>query len=72
MITDITGIERRILSEVAYDSMMLFIGHSPDIKKIADRLCSGNMSEAWGDVIEKGIIELQKICQMDEDMEKRP
>lgn len=68
MITQITGQDRRILSDVAYDSMMLFIGHSPDIKRIADRLCCGNMSQAWGDIIEKGILELIKICEMDEEV----
>ena len=37
MITQITGEDRKILSEVAADSMIQFIGHSPDIKRIADR-----------------------------------
>ena len=46
--------------------MIQFIGHSPDIKRIADRLCYGDLSQAWGDIIEKGILELIKICEMDE------
>lgn len=66
MITQITGEDRKILSEVAADSMIQFIGHSPDIKRIADRLCYGDLSQAWGDIIEKGILELIKICEMDE------
>lgn len=68
MITGITGNERRILSEVAYDSMMLFIGHSVDIKRIAERLCLDNMAQAWVDIIEKGINELLMICDMDEEV----
>ena len=70
MITQITGEDRKILSEVAADSMIQFIGHSPDIKMIADRLCYGNMSQAWGDIIEKGIRELLMICEMDEDVKE--
>jgi hypothetical protein len=70
MISQITGEDRKILSEVAADSMIQFIGHSVDIKRIADRLCYGSMSQAWGDIIEKGILELQKICQMDEEMDR--
>lgn len=70
MITQLTGEDRKILSEVAADSMIQFIGHSPDIKKIADRLCYGDLSQAWGDIIEKGILELLKICEMDEAAER--
>ena len=66
MITQITGEDRKTLSEIAADSMIQFIGHSPDIKRIADRLCYGSMPQAWGDIIEKGILELIKICEMDE------
>ena len=71
MITQITGEDKKILSEVAADSMTQFIAHSPDIKRIADTLCYGNMSQAWGDIIEKGILELIKICEMDEDATRR-
>ena len=66
MITQLTGEDRNILTNVAGDSVHLFIGHSIDIKRIADRLCYGDLSQAWGDIIEKGILELIKICEMDE------
>ena len=71
MITHITGQDRNILSDAAGDSMRMFIGHSPDIKRIADTLCYGDLVKAWGDIIEKGILELLKICDMDEDATRR-
>ena len=67
----INGSDRKVLSEVAGDSMMMFIGHINDIRRIADTLCYGDLSQAWGDIIEKGILELQKICEMDEDATRR-
>lgn len=70
-ISMITGSDRKILSEVAADSMTQFIGHIGDIRRIADTLCYGDLSQAWGDIIEKGILELIKICEMDEDATRR-
>ena len=70
MITQITGEDRKILSEVAADSMTQFIAHSPDIKRIADTLCYGSMPQAWVDIIEKGINEVLMICEMDEAAER--
>jgi len=71
MITGITGNDQKTLSEVAHDSMMLFIGRSVEIKRIAKRLCYDDMAQAWIDIIEKGILELEKICEMDEDVCKQ-
>jgi len=70
MISQIIGNDQKTLSEVSYDSMMFFIGNSPKIKRIADRLCYGDMVVAWRDIIEKGILELEKICEMDDDVKE--
>ena len=70
MITQITGEDKNILSNVAGESVWLFIGNSVAIKRIADRLCYGSMAQAWTDIIEKGILELTQLCDMDEDMHK--
>ena len=70
MITQIIGEDKSVLSNVTGISVYLFIDHSVDIKRIADRLCYGDMVQAWKDIIEKGILELQKICDMDEEMDR--
>lgn len=69
-IRQLTGWDMNELSEAAYDSMRMFIGHYADIRRIADTLCSGSIYQAWGDIIEKGILELIKICEMDEAAER--
>ena len=67
MISQLTSWETNQIAETAHDSMKLFIGHYADIRRIADTLCGGSLSSAFGDIIEKGILELLTICNMDED-----
>ena len=55
-----------LISDVASDSMRMFIGHYPDIERIADRFCDGHIFQAWSDIIEKGILELTQLCDMDD------
>lgn len=71
MITQLTSWDTNQIAETAHDSMKLFIGHYADIRRIADTLCGGSLSEAFGDIIEKGILELLTICNMDEDICKQ-
>ena len=68
MISKLTAWECNQIAETAHDSMKLFIGHYADIRRIADTLCGGSLSSAFGDIIEKGILELIKICEMDEEV----
>ena len=70
MITQITGEDKNILSNVAGESVWLFIGNSVAIKRIAERFCYGSMMQAWHDIIEKGILELTQLCDMDNAIEK--
>ena len=70
-IGQLTGYDRNELAEVSHDSMMMFIGHYADIRRIADTLCAGSIYQAWGDVIEKGVLEMITICEMDEEMTKK-
>ena len=70
MISQLTSWDTNQIAETAHDSMKLFIGHYADIRRIADTLCGGSLSEAFGDIIEKGILELIKICEMDEAVER--
>ena len=71
MISELTSWDRNILSDVAGDSIRMFIGHIPDIMRIADTLCYSDLVKAWGDIVEKGILELLKRCDMDEDATRR-
>ena len=71
MISQLTSWDANQIAETAHDSMKLFIGHYADIRRIADTLCGGSLSEAFGDIIEKGILELLTICDMDEDATRR-
>ena len=62
----LNGWDRMTVSDVAADSMRMLIGHYPDIERIADRFCNGDVVEAWGDIIEKGILEYLTMCDMDD------
>ena len=70
-IGQLTGWDRNQLSEAAHDSMQMFISHYADIRRIADTLCDGSLYRAWGDIIEKGILELTQLCDMDEQICRR-
>lgn len=69
-IGQLTSWDTNQIAETAHDSMKLFIGHYADIRRIADTLCGGSLSNAFGDIIEKGILELTQLCDMDDEMSK--
>lgn len=69
-VTEITGKDKTLLSNIAGDSMWLFIGNSVAVKRIAERFCCGSMADAWTDIIEKGILELTQLCDMDDEVKE--
>ena len=55
-----------LISDIASESMRIFIDRFADIERIADRFCNGKMIEAWDDILEKGIIDILMMCDMDD------
>lgn len=56
-------IELRDAIDIALYKM---IEHHEEIHRIAERFSLGDVGEAFSDIIEKGILELSALCDMDE------
>jgi len=69
-IGQLTGWDSNQIAEAAHDSVKMFITHHNEIFRIAETLCNGSIYQAWADIIEKGILELEKICEMDDDVKE--
>ena len=64
----LTGWDKLYLQYTVGISVRCLIEHYDEIEHIAKRLCSGDIGTAIEDIFDKGLLELQKICEMDEEV----
>ena len=70
-ITKLTQTDKLDLCFAASAAVQFTIENWYSIMNIASRLCNGDPGAAFRDIMEKGVLELEKICEMDEDVCKQ-
>lgn len=64
----LTGWDKLDLADAASAGVQFMIDHYREIENIANRLCNDDPGTALRDILDKGLLELQKICEMDEEV----
>ena len=67
----LTGYDKFDLSDAAGTAVRFMIENYFSILNIASRLNNGDVGAAFRDILDKGLLEMDTICQMDEDMEEK-
>ena len=63
---DLTGNEKRHLTWSVQDALKFIIENDERIKNIADHFSNGDYSQAFNDIMEKGLNEMEAMCDMDD------
>lgn len=69
-IPKLTGWDKLDLAHAAAAGVEFTIENWYDIMNIASRLCNGDPGAAFRDIMDKGLLEFGKICEMDEAAER--
>lgn len=64
--SDLTGNEKRHLTWSVQDALKFIIENDERIKNVADHFNSGDYSQAFNDIMEKGLNEMEAMCDMDD------
>ena len=69
-IPKLTGFDKQDLAGAAAAAVIFTIENWYSIMNIASRLTCGDPVATIRDILEKGTMELEKICEMDEDVRR--
>lgn len=65
---DLTGNEKRHLTWSVTDAINFLIENDERIKNVADHFNNGDYSSAFRDIMEKGLNEMEAMCDMDDKL----
>ena len=63
---DLTGNEKRHLTWSVTDAINFLIENDERIKNVADHFSNGDYASAFRDIMEKGLNEMETMCDMDD------
>lgn len=66
----LTGFDKLDLSDAAGSAVRFMIENYYSILNIASHLNNGDVGAAFRDILDKGLMELGTICDMDDDVSK--
>ena len=66
IMSDLTGNDKRHLFWSVQDALKFIIENDERIKNVADHFTNGDYSQAFSDIMEKGLLEMETMCDMDD------
>lgn len=66
--SELTGNDKRHLTWSVQDALKFIIENDERIKDVADHFSNGDYSQAFNDIMEKGLLEMEAMCDMDDQL----
>lgn len=66
IMSDLTGNDKRHLFWSVQDALKFIIENDERIKNVADHFNNGDYSQTFSDIMEKGLLEMEAMCDMDD------
>ena len=66
--SELTGNDKRHLTWSLQDALRFIIENDERIKNVADHFSDGDYSQAFYDIMEKGLNEMENMCDMDDKL----